>query len=230
MYDPQLGRWFVMDPAIEDNHFDYSPYAYVYNNPMLFIDPFGLDSIFYDQAGEEINRISCDNDFFFLEHSDGNKTINGNNYYQGLSKESFFGDRSGDGELFENVDKTTMDSDEKIAEDVDSHTKQDETVLGFLKESPQGKHYDYKNTLLGPQAEIPIDNIKTAYMYRGILLNRNEAGNVYWGATTEKLRIPYSTVIIGVHGYSLLDEGKLDERGEQIAILIGRSLYAKDRK
>ena len=43
-YDPALGRWFVPDPAIENNHFDYSPYAYVYNNPMLFIDPFGLDS------------------------------------------------------------------------------------------------------------------------------------------------------------------------------------------
>ncbi len=44
-YDPAVCRWFVMDPAVEDNHFDYSPYAYVYNNPMLFIDPFGLDSI-----------------------------------------------------------------------------------------------------------------------------------------------------------------------------------------
>jgi len=37
-----------------------------------------------------------------------------------------------------------MASDEKIAEDVDSHTKQDETVIGFLKESQQGKHYNTK--------------------------------------------------------------------------------------
>ena len=44
-YDPQLGRWHVIDPAIEDNHFEWTPYAYVYNNPIAFTDPFGLDSI-----------------------------------------------------------------------------------------------------------------------------------------------------------------------------------------
>ena len=43
-YDPELGRWHVIDPAIENGHHNYSPYAYVYNNPLRFIDPFGLDS------------------------------------------------------------------------------------------------------------------------------------------------------------------------------------------
>ncbi len=44
MYDPQIGRWNRIDPMIEF-HFDYTPYAYVYNNPINFIDPFGLDSV-----------------------------------------------------------------------------------------------------------------------------------------------------------------------------------------
>ena len=43
-YDPQLGRWHVLDKAIENGHHNYSPYAYVYNNPLRFFDPFGLDS------------------------------------------------------------------------------------------------------------------------------------------------------------------------------------------
>ncbi len=48
-YDPQLGRWHVPDPMIE-KHFDYSGYAYVYNNPTKLIDPFGLDTVWvFDQ-------------------------------------------------------------------------------------------------------------------------------------------------------------------------------------
>jgi len=50
-YDPALGRWHVPDPMAE-NHPDYNPYHYTFNNPILFIDPFGLDTTIYifDQA------------------------------------------------------------------------------------------------------------------------------------------------------------------------------------
>lgn len=52
MYDPQLGRWHVIDPMVENQHHDYSPYAYAYNNPVLFVDVMGLDTNIYvfDQA------------------------------------------------------------------------------------------------------------------------------------------------------------------------------------
>jgi RHS repeat-associated protein len=46
MYDPTIGRWSRKDPMIEF-HFNQSPYAYVYNNPMNYIDPFGLDTAKY---------------------------------------------------------------------------------------------------------------------------------------------------------------------------------------
>lgn len=45
MYDPQLGRWNRKDPLMEW-HFNYSPYAYCYNNPINLIDPFGLDTVY----------------------------------------------------------------------------------------------------------------------------------------------------------------------------------------
>jgi len=43
-YDPLLGRWSVPDPMAE-NHHSISPYNYVLNNPMSYIDPLGLDTI-----------------------------------------------------------------------------------------------------------------------------------------------------------------------------------------
>ncbi|TJY62785.1 RHS repeat-associated core domain-containing protein, partial [Sphingobacterium alkalisoli] len=42
-YDAEIGRWNVPDP-ISDLRSNISPYAYCVNNPLLYIDPFGLDS------------------------------------------------------------------------------------------------------------------------------------------------------------------------------------------
>ena len=41
-YDPTLGRWHVVDPHTE-NYYPISPYAYVANNPLIYIDPDGRD-------------------------------------------------------------------------------------------------------------------------------------------------------------------------------------------
>jgi len=43
-YDPSLGRWHVQDPLAEE-HFETTPYHYCFNNPLLFIDPAGLDTV-----------------------------------------------------------------------------------------------------------------------------------------------------------------------------------------
>jgi len=53
-----VGRWWSIDPLIE-KHFDYTPYAYVYNNPLLFIDPFGMDTV-SSYANHTVNEHNVD--------------------------------------------------------------------------------------------------------------------------------------------------------------------------
>lgn len=44
MYNSDIGRWFVIDPLTE-KHKALSPYTYVLNNPILYIDVLGLDTL-----------------------------------------------------------------------------------------------------------------------------------------------------------------------------------------
>jgi RHS repeat-associated protein len=61
-YDPVIGRWWQIDPYDKE---DMSPYAWVTNNPILYADPLGLDSVRYD----DLNKVPFDpkNDIVLLE-------------------------------------------------------------------------------------------------------------------------------------------------------------------
>ena len=51
-YDPALGRWMKLDP-LANKYYDISPYTYVANSPLIFIDPDGKKIVFAKNATKE---------------------------------------------------------------------------------------------------------------------------------------------------------------------------------
>lgn len=83
-YDPELGRWHSQDPLAE-KHFNYTPYAYVFNNPITLIDPLGLDSIYVlDQAQRPTDNgtkgESYTADIYIVQNKEIKGPYNGSSY------------------------------------------------------------------------------------------------------------------------------------------------------
>lgn len=75
-YNASIGRFDRVD-AMADVSRRFSPYTYVYNNPLIIVDPDGNEGDYYDREGNHLGSDGINDDKAYIADSkNANGTFN----------------------------------------------------------------------------------------------------------------------------------------------------------
>ena len=98
MYDPRVGRWLSVDPQ-EAKYTDLSPYNFVANSPLMFIDPDGerIKMPLKTRANKSLRKAYLT----YISSEEGKATLR--DVASSRQAKKYWGDKSGAGSLSKSV-------------------------------------------------------------------------------------------------------------------------------
>ena len=227
-YNSRIGRWNSVD-AYTYKNCQYSPYVYSSNNPIVRIDVNGLDDYYYTDGNtyevvktdpNDPDKESGSKDRYFVQNKEGNYIHNGKNFFRANSNATVT--------LYPNWNKVD-NTGAKIRLAFDYAIPKDEFMkkvyrlfelarINYAKdESTDGGKMDPKEHILRDET--------TLYIFDNIAYNKNEAGNIVWGAAMAYLGFDEEETLKWAQVSTLYRMGRPDEEEEQVAISRGWGKY-----
>ena len=173
-YDPRVSLWLNVDPLAE-KYPHTSPYTYVNNNPIMLVDPTGMESasIHIDKYGNILKNVNDgDNGVYVHQNattkSDIDKVYNKNNTSAGGRKIGKIGGKLDINEIYTN----TLNENIKESKGVYSPF----TFRNYVKTNGKWDLKNNKNTIYG----LTNDG-KTRFLFNGQTMESQDIGNHHFG-------------------------------------------------